>query len=549
MGTLEERGLTLKLTEYEGQLMVSFQPGQPGQTTDEIGLELLKAELTERFPELFIFDRLLPEVIKKIRIGQAFDLAIGEKRDGEASVALEASKMAAYLTISPPFGGAPVTSDKVHSAIEQAGVVFGLDNEAIERAIETGQADNVLIASGRQPVHGEDGRVESQIPIMKERRPQLDEHGLADYRNLGDVLVVHIGEALVRRIPATAGEPGETVLGQEIPATPGKEVVFTPNLSGVAPAEDDPDVLIAAISGQPVLVTNGVIVEPTYSAEQVNLGTGNIVFDGTVSVRGDVHAGMSIRATGDIHIAGTVEATSGESTLEAGGDIVVKGGVIGRADAGEGKREVSHIHCKGSFTARFIQNTWVFAEDSIYVEDTAMQSDLFAANQIIVGNENSSGKGQIIGGSVRATLLVKAKVIGSQAMKNTVVEVGFHPLMHERLRSLAAEQDEWDKKMAEMEKVLAFAKQNPGKISPESFQRAENTYLDARTHATTVREEFEVLNKQLQLSEDGQVIVEKKLYEGVEVLVSGMRHKIVAERGPGVFHMREGELVYDDLPR
>lgn len=546
MGTLEEKGVTLKLTGHERQLMVSFQPGK---TAEEIGLELLKAELTERFPELFIFDRFLPEAIKKIRAGQAFDLVIGEKRDGEVSVAVEASKMAAYLTISPPFGGAAVTPEQVHNAIAQAGVIFGLDHAAIKQAIETGRADNVAIASGLQPVHGEDGRVESLIPVMKERRPQLNEHDLADYRNLGDILVVHVGEVLVRRIPATAGEPGKTVLGQEIPATPGKEVAFSANLSGVAPAENDPDVLVAAISGQPVLVPNGVIVEPTFSAEQVNLGSGNITFDGTVDVRGDVHAGMSIRATGDIHIAGTVEATSEETALEAGGDIVVKGGVIGRADAGESKHAVSHVHCKGSFTARFIQNIRVFAEDSIYIEDTAMQSDLFAANQIIVGNESHNGKGRIVGGSAQAALLVKAKVIGSQTMMNTVVEVGFHPMLRERLGGLAAELEAWQKKMAEMAKVLTFAKQNPGKISPQSLQRAGSTYLDAQTHATTLREEIEGLSKQLQLSADGRIIVERVLYEGGEVSVGGKRQKIVAERGPGIFRLREGELVYDDLPR
>lgn len=546
MGTLEERGLTLKLTGDDRQLTASFQPGQ---TTDEIDLELLRAELTGRFPDLFVLEQILPEIIKKIRSGQAFALVVGEKRDGEARVTVEANQMAAHLSISPPYGGAPVTLEKARSAIEQAGVVFGLDNEAIEWAIKTGQASNVAIASGRQPAHGVDGRVESQIPTMKERRPQLDEQGMADYRSLGDIQAVHVGEVLVRRILATAGEPGKTVLGQDIPATPGKEVTFAPNLSGVAPAGDDPNALVAAISGQPVLVTNGVIVEPTYGVEQVNLRTGNIIFDGTVNVSGDVHAGMSIRATGDIYIAGMVEASSEEPTLEAGGDIVIKGGVLGCVDTGENKREVSRIHCKGSFTAHFIQNTRVFAEDSIYIDDTAMQSDLIAANRIIIGNESHGSKGRLVGGSARAALLVKAKVVGSEAMMNTVVEAGFDPQMQERMRNLAAEQGEWAKKMEEMEKVLAFARQNPGKISAESLQRVEKTHLDAQAHITILGEEIEMLNKKLLLLEDGQVTVEKKLYEGVEIIVGGVRNKIIAERGSGVFHLREGELVYDDLPR
>ncbi|MDO9065225.1 MAG: FapA family protein [Sulfuricella sp.] len=546
MGALRESGLTLKLADDGRRLLASFRPVQ---ALGEADLGLLSSELSEQFPGLFIFEQLLPELLEKIRAGEAFEMAIGEVRDGEAHVHLDASKMAAYLSISPPFGGAPVTREQVCGAIEAAGVVFGLDNEAIERAIQAGRADNELIAKGRQPVHGEDGRIENLIPAMKERCPRLDEHGLADYRNLGEVPVVHTGEILVRRIPATHGEAGETVLGQEIPASPGKEVAFASSLSGVAPDASDPDVLVATITGQPVQVKNGVIVEPTYAAARVDLSTGNIVFDGTVNVQGDVQAGMSIRATGDIHIDGTVEAaTQGEATLEAGGDIVVHGGVIGHVDSGGGESHVSRIHCKGSFTARFVQNVHIFADDSIYIDDTAMQSELSAANQVVVGKEGS-GKGRIIGGLTQATLLVKAQVIGSPALARTVVEVGFHPKMNDRLRHLASEQEEWGKKLEEVQRVLAFARLNPGKLSEEALQKAEKTLAAAQAHTAALQDEHEVLNGQLRLSDKGRVVVEKALYEGVEVMSGGRRYKAVAERGAGVFCLHEGELVFDDLPR
>jgi len=546
MGVLRENGLTLKLADDGRRLLASFRPVQ---VLGEADLGLLRGELAEQFPDLFIFEQLLPEAINKMRAGEAFEIIIGEVRDGEVQVHLDDSKMVAYLHISPSFGGAPVTREQVDSAIERAGVVFGLDHEAVEQSIQAGRADNVLIAKGRPPVHGEDGRMESLIPTMKERRPRLDEHGLADYRNLGDVLVVHVGETLVRRVPATPGEAGETLLGQEIPAIPGKEVTFAPGLTGVVPDAGDPDILVAAITGQPVQVKNGVIVEPTYAASRVDLSTGNIVFDGTVKVQGDVQAGMTIQATGDIHVAGTVEAsTQGEATLEAGGDIVIQGGVIGRVDSGDGERYVSRIHCKGSFTARFVQNVQIFAEDSIYVDDTAMQSELSAANQVVVGKEGS-GKGRIIGGLIQATLLVKAQVIGSPTQTRTVVEVGFHPKMNDRLRHLASEREEWDKKLEDVQRVLAFSKLNPGRLSEETLQKAEKTLVAAQARIAELQDEHEVLNGQLQLADKGRVVVEKILFEGVEVMSGGLRYKAIAERGAGVFCLREGELVFDALPR
>ncbi|HUX65406.1 FapA family protein [Sulfuricella sp.] len=546
MGALRESGLTLKLADDGRRLLASFRPVK---VLGEADLGLLRGELAEQFSDLFIFEQFLLEAIHKIRAGEAFEITIGEVRDGEVQVHLDASKMAAYLHISQPFGGAPVTREQVGSAIERAGVVFGLDHEAVEQSIQAGRADNVLIAKGRPPVHGEDGRLESLIPSMKERRPRIDEHDLADYRNLGEVLVVHMGETLVRRVPATPGEAGETLLGQEIPTIPGKEVMFAPGLTGVVPDTSDPDVLVAAITGQPVQVKNGVIVEPTYAASRVDLSTGNIVFDGTVKVQGDVQAGMTIRATGDIHVAGTVEAsTQGEATLEAGGDIVVQGGVIGRVDSGDGESYVSRIHCKGSFTARFVQNVHIFAEGSIYVDDTAMQSELSAANQVVVGKEGS-GKGRIIGGLIQATLLVKAQVIGSPSLTRTVVEVGFHPKMNDRLRLLVSEREEWDKKLEDVQRVLAFSKLNPGRLSEETLQKAEKTLVAAQARIAELQDEHEVLNGQLQLADKGRVVVEKILFEGVEVMSGGQRYKAVAERGAGVFCLREGELVFDDLPR
>lgn len=547
MGILRESGLTLKMSDDGRQLIASFTPSQAVGAVDK---SLLKSELTEQFPGLFYFEQLLPELAEKMRDGEDFEKTVGEVRDGEVFVNLECDNMAAYLTISPAFGGVPVTREQVAAAIKAACVVSGLDGNTIERTIKAGQGHNVVIAKGRHPVYGEDGRIEFLIPAMKERSPCLDEHGLVDFRNLGDVLTVQPGETLARRILPTQGEPGENVLGQTIPAKPGKEVKFAAGLGGTAPDNSDPEVLVATIVGQPVQVKNGVFVEPTYAVAQVDLSTGNIVFDGTVKVKGDVLSGMTIRATGDINIAGTVEAASeGGMVLEAGGDIVVQGGVIGRIDSGDEESRMSRIHCKGSFTARFVQNVHIYAEDSIYIGDTVMQSELCAGNEVVVGKKGSSGKGRIIGGQIQAALIVKAQVLGCPALTRTVVEVGFHHMMQERLRRLTSERQELDKKLEDVQKVLAFHALNPGKISAADKEKAEKTLLGIQSSIAVVQEECDGLNRLRQQVDKGRVVVEKTLYEGVEVMFGAQRYKTKMEQGSGVFCLRGGELEYGDLPR
>ena len=182
--------------------------------------------------------------------------------------------------------------------------------------------------------------MENLIPAMKERRPRLDEHGMADYRNLGEVLVVHSGETLVRRIPATPGEAGGNCARPDDTRQVGQggKVCSRPERGGSRyqrPGCAGRHHYRPTRAGEEWRDCRAHLCRG--AASTCRRATSSI--DGTVKVKGDVHAGMTIRATGDINIAGTVEAASeGGMALEAGGDIVVQGGVIGRIDSGDERK-------------------------------------------------------------------------------------------------------------------------------------------------------------------------------------------------------------------
>ena len=112
--------------------------------------------------------------------------------------------------------------------------------------------------------------------------------------------------------------------GEPVPGIPGNDVRFAAALSGAELSPDDSDLLIAAIGGQPVIVSNGAIVEPTIKMKNVDLSTGNLAFEGTIVISGDIAAGMEVKASGDIIVGGMVEA----AMLEAKGNVEVKGGII-----------------------------------------------------------------------------------------------------------------------------------------------------------------------------------------------------------------------------
>ena len=172
-------------------------------------------------------------------------------------------------------------------------------------------------------------------------------------------------------------------------------------------------------------------MEQIYSVEDVDLRTGNIDFLGTVNVTGEVHAGMTAKASGDTHVNATVEGV----ILIAGGDIDVKGGIIGRTERGSEMSHHSIITCKGSCTANFTQNAYISAGNSIFIRDFSMQSELSAGRQIVVGDGNR--KGHLMGGAARAAMRVKAQIIGSPSRSKTLVIAGADQALHERLAAIA----------------------------------------------------------------------------------------------------------------
>ena len=527
--------LSLHLDKAGKKVIAAFAPEG---ATDTITVDALKSAVAAAgFGGYKLDERALQDATAKYAAGKAFEIAVGEAVDGKVDIRIDAARLNAYLSCTPARGGAPLTLERVLDEVIRKEITADLDLEAVENALKGG-GDNVLIASGKAPVGGMDGKFENLIPSAKKRSPHLDEHGLADFRELGEVLVVHSGDTLMRRIPATAGEPGLTLSGKPIPAKPGKNVAFSTKLNGAAFDPADENLLIAATDGCPVLLKDGVSVEPIYTVEDVDLHTGNIDFPGTVNVTGGVHAGMTVKASGDIHVNDTVEG----AILIAGGDIVVKGGIVGVAARAGEKAHLFTVMCKGSCNANFAQNARISAGNGIFIRDSAMQSELTAGHQIIIGDKGGR-QGHLIGGIARAMMLVKAQVIGSPARAKTIVIAGADQELHDRLAAIAAARDVAITKLMNVVKLLELAHSQPGRLPADTVKAAETTRDSINAEMIELSREEEELNRELAISADAQVVAEKEFLEGVEVQFGARRHQIVADREGGIFQLKEGELV------
>lgn len=350
-----------------------------------------------------------------------FVCTVGALLASQIVVTVAPDAMSATLDLLPPQGGKAASIDDVIFALAQAGVVRGVDLVALQEACAAGQAAQLTVAAGTLPVPGEDARFDPLIQEISDRAPKVNADGLIDYREHGGICLVEPGTPLMRRTPATPGHEGYTITAVTLPPVPGIDLPFTDQLTGACPASDDPNVLCAAIKGQPVLVPQGVHVEPVLRVAEVNLESGNLYFDGSVIVEGDVHHSMKVQATGDITVGGTVEGAH----IRCDGNLLVDGGIIAQ----------SQVHCKGSVIARFVQASQVQTGSSLVLRDMALDAALQSDADILIG-EKVPQRGKLVGGTATARLRIKVPTLGSSKAGLTRVCVGANPELEARYQLL-----------------------------------------------------------------------------------------------------------------
>ncbi len=460
-----------------------------------------------------------------------FGLEVAQRLDAVISVRIELDDMTATLDISAPRGGKVATLTEVNEALELSGVGFGLDEAVLNQACQTSSCSNLVVARGRLALNGSDARFEVLIPDTVDRSPKLDENGLIDYREHGDLLVVPAGAALMRRIPATAGTHGQTVKGRVLPAIPGRDAQFASKLDGAGPSRDDPNLLVAVVSGQPVQVADGVLVEPVLRVKEVNMATGNIHFDGTVHVAGEVIQGMKIQASGDIVVDGMVDG----GQLDAGGNIQVAGGLIAHAK----------LHAGGSVSARFAEGVQISAGTVVAIGDMVIDCHLHSLNQIIIGS-NSPQRGRLIGGSTTAAMLLRVPLMGSHKSGVTKVVVGTNPGLEAKLAALLHRIEEEKATEANLEKLV---KQLTHSGDPRHMLERVKA---SRQHAVQVwgqslAEKVE-LDKEMALALDAKIEVSVAVEGSVDVLFGHTAVQLRREFEAGTFSMdAQACVVFTDL--
>ncbi|RQW87255.1 MAG: DUF342 domain-containing protein [Geobacter sp.] len=469
------------------------------------------------FSDLFIFAEVCEELVTHCNSGAAFTCILGEVRDGAFSMDIDPNLMSVHLTITPAYGGKPVTAGQIYAALLEKNITFGIQDETIQAAIAKGYARNKLIASGVAPIPGDDAQFLSLLRESKNNRLISDDTEIVDYRNFGNISTVKQGAPLMRRLPPTDGTPGTNILGSPVPAPGGDDIQFSTLVSGSEIHQDDPDLLVAAISGQPFLILNGVTVEQVITIKNVDLTTGNLDIEGSLTITGDVKPGMQVKATADIVIGGMVEAAH----VEAGGDIEVKGAVIGQGEPRIGAEDhtlAAMVRAEGSFRALFVENAMITAGGDIAIREFVMNSELSAGNSIVVGEPESS-KGRIIRSICRAAARIEAISIGSWSGAGTALEVGVDPAVLEKFMVAKQAKHDKERKWEEARKALEYFQETPDRTTTEAIKEKEKILLCLQTEIQELTGQLRRLKKRFSLLDSAEIKAVRQIFSGVKVRI------------------------------
>lgn len=332
--------------------------------------------------------------------------------DEQSFLYLAHNAMAAWLLLFPPTEhGRNLTMLQLLQQLARAGITGGIDLPLVKQLPAPPQRYFQLfpVAKGLAPTRGEDGRIVDRYPRDSKTPVAQGELGQEDYVSLHLVQNIQEGDIICEIVPPTLGTAGYTVTGTPLPAMWGAEAVVPQGRNTARSA--DGRYLVATRSGHVEFSGHNFQVKPILEiAENVERSSGIINFLGDIHIHGDVCCGATIRALGSIQIDGVVEAC----TIEAGEHIIVSSGVQGQDRA--------VLSAQKSVFAKYLEHCSVYAREDVQA-DCIIDCNIYSNGAVTA----RTGRGVIIGGTVRAKTQVSAGMVGSKAERPTAIMLGGLP--------------------------------------------------------------------------------------------------------------------------
>jgi hypothetical protein len=453
---------------------------------------------------------------------------IAEEIEPYARIVVELSrdKMKATIRYDTREGARLPTKEMIMAALEEAGVVYGIDEEAIENGI--GSLTPFTAAEGLPAVNGENAYIDRKFNLGVQGKPVIDEYDKVDYKDLNLFVLAKENQTLAIRIPQTKGTNGKNVLGGVVPAQNGRPIPMPEGKNTKVVGEHR---LIATVNGQIVDKGSRISVDPRLVIKgAVGVSTGDVDFDGSVLIGGSVEPGFKVTATGDIQINGSINGAE-----VTGRNVYISGGITGA--------ERVKVFAEHDIRTAFAENALIEAGNDVYISDIAYHSQIRAGKKIIMEDKH----GQITGGHVIAGEEINVKVIGNNAFVVTRVSVGVDPTLQKEYQDLRKSYKESKRRLMQITQTLNTL----SKIDVNKLPQARVEMITQLTRSQfplagqIKRDEKRILEIEALLAnmKNGRIKVDGIIYPGTRLSVNNVLKNIQSEyRHCTIFLNSEGDV-------
>lgn len=414
---------------------------------------------------------------------------------------------------------------KVLDALIKAGVTYGINMDSLKGDLRPNEP--ILIAQGLKPVHGRDSII--KMYEIHEPKPTVIDHGKVNYYDLNLIQKVQAGDWLGERIDPVPGIPGRSVLGTELQPDEGISLPLHYDPSSVEMVrEDGKDVLYALKTGAVYYLGDSIAVYDVLELKgNVDFNTGNIDFNGYVSIKGSVEENFSVRAGKDIEISGEY-GIGGVNTIESlEGNIYIRGGIAGKNRA--------RIICKKNLYVKFLSDVEVICEGSVFV-GFYIRNSVIRARQVVV----DSPRGQIVGGIIHADIKVECADIGNwMGTRTQIIVRGFNRNnLQNRIEELKALVKD---KKDQLEKLKLLLKKPDIKGMDSSIHhKTRNALHQVQEEIKNLEAERQSLVGFVKTPGEGAVIVKKRIYPRVRLVIQDQVLEVGEEATASTFVVRDG---------
>lgn len=459
----------------------------------------------------------------------------GEEKE-KVTVEVSGDELEAYVTLNA--SEAEINGEKKAAFIKEVirklrenGIVFGVKQEVLLN--ELVNKKKILIAEGILPVDGQDS--ETRFYQLKDVKPEIKEDGKVDHYELNLINRVHAGEWLGERIDPTKGTPGKSVKGRVILPMPGKKYPLAYDKKSVKEVYESGVTTLYSLrngavhfEGEQIGVSNYLEI-----ANNVDFKTGNIDFDGFLTVKGSIDDNFAVIANKDIEVLGDYGIGSVREVFSREGSVFIRGGITGRNKA--------VIRSKKNIYTKYVSDAAIVCEGSVHIGYYCLNSNITAKEVIL-----DSPKGQIIGGKIQAEIRVVSSIVGSTSEKRTVIEVsGFdRKELKNRLDSLILMVEDYKNQLAKCKQEVAIYT-NASELSIEqtsAYERVKEKFFELRNSLNGLEEEKRLVQNYLRTHGEGEISILKRAYPNSLLEIKKMSKEINSVILKTCYYVKDGEL-------